>query len=71
MASSRSACSMGDRTPAPRVARHDARTASTAASCASVSWQAPNARVAGSASSSRSSSSAALRSIADAGLFSS
>ena len=56
---------------ASRASRQDVRNASTAASCASVSCDAPSARVACSASSSRSSSSAALRSIADAGLFSS
>ena len=46
--------------PWSRSARQDARTASMAASCASVSLEAPSARVACSASSRRSSSSAAL-----------
>ena len=71
MASSRSACWIGDSTPGACVARQDARTASMAASWRSVSRAAPSARVASSASSRRSLSSAALRSMADTGLFSS
>ena len=53
------------------VPRTTARKASTAASCASVSLRRRRARVARSPSSSLSSSSVALRSIAEAGLFNS
>ena len=72
MASSRSACSMGERTPCTRVGQAGIRESRRRRQVAqSLSRAAPSARVAASASSSRSSSSAALRSMADAGLFSS
>ena len=71
MASSRSACSIGDRTPCSGAAAHALRTPSIASNWASVRPAAPSARAACSTSASRLPRSAALRSIADAGLFSS
>ena len=72
MASSRSACSIGDRTPCSGAAAHALRTPSIASNWASVRPAAPSARAGLLDVLERGSPrSAALRSIADAGLFSS